>query len=85
MENVTGLVKGGRKYQNVSSLVFLLCRISRALDQYLSNFPHQFHHYCLTLRVEQIYIMTIMKDLISNRKVNVKEMSKIELKDIPIL
>ena len=44
----------------------------------LTNRSHTFHHYCLTLWLTKIYIMTYIKeDLISNRKVNMSEMSKI--------
>ena len=49
-----------------------------AIDQYLSNFPDKFHHYCLNLWGTNIYIMTIIKEeLISKRKVNMSEMSKL--------
>ena len=59
--------------------VFLIKLFRYLLEQYLSNFLHTFHHYCLTLWGTQIYIRTFIKviHLISNRKVNnISAMSK---------
>ena len=58
--------------------VFLIKLFRYLLEQYLFKFQHTFHHYCLTLEGTPIYIRAFIKvHLISNRKVNLSEITKI--------